>query len=543
MEAVGATARAAAARARGWAAGAVRGAEAWAHAEAAEAGRASYPGAAELRAAGRATRAALAAWWALVGPYAVVGAKLGVRAALKGGRGCRAAWGALDAEQRGWAVLVAAGAAALLLLRRFLLRSAWARARYQAAAALERRVAGRWRALVGKVRQTSQLGALALPHVLFLAAAVLVHFGAPAGSGPGAVLRRPALWHALARAVPVGGALGAAARWRAYDAARAQEEAASAALKGQPSPAGSILSPVHWLRRRSTPKENGATQERPAERKRSAEFDRHFGRVAFWLQAFSFIAVWMACRELPLVGRMAKKALGEGVAGTAQIAVLAWSLLPATSGCVALAPTIGNGLGLGTFLPLGQGHLERASSQARGLAAALGQVGLVPEAASQAMAAVVNVGPQLLAVPFLLAPGVLCSYGVLLAKYVLPARQSLAAISAGDGRLAESWTKYWVVLSLSNELYALALRVLWIPFKVHLELLLVLYLSIPAFKGTDRVFAPVLAHWMRLSSGADSGRKAGATTAPPAQRLEQGEGGRGEGHQTPPQSRQKKKDD
>ena len=210
--------------------------------------------------------------------------------------------------------------------------------------------------------------------------------------------------------------------------------------------------------------------------------------MASWLQVWAVVGVWVALRELPLIGFLTQKALGPRLSGSLQIGLLLWVLLPSFSGASFCAPLLAQCLGLGS-LSFGRERLEQASSQAQSWIATLEQVRLIPSWVTLTVRAFFSMGVQLLLLPFLFTPGFMCHFGVILAKYVLPARQTLHAISSGDFPSGDAWMRYWVVLPFVN----LALG--WVPLWRHLELLLVLWLTVPGFRGASRLFPQIHLCW------------------------------------------------
>jgi hypothetical protein len=354
--------------------------------------------------------------------------------------------------------------------------------------------------------------------MLYAAGLVAAHLSLVSESPLAAVIRGPALWRLLAVVVPLAGSMHCMTPW--IERERRRERALEAARKS-PAPRGgaaaagldspSLASPVSWLRHRLRPiRGGGAVGVTPG-----AEVDelalarrRDFAPVASWLQVWAVVGVWVALRELPLIGFLTQKALGPGLSGSLQIGLLLWVLLPSFSGASFCAPLVAQCLGLGS-LAFGRERLEQASSQAQSWIATLEQVRLIPSWVTLTVRAFFSMGVQLLLLPFLFTPGFMCNFGVILAKYVLPARQTLHAISSGDFPSGDAWMRYWVVLPFVN----LALG--WVPLWRHLELLLVLWLTVPGFRGASRLFPQVHLCWngamhlalLRARSAQESAKK------------------------------------
>ena len=490
------------------------GLEAWA--EAPE--RMPFPSLPEVQAAWRASVKAARLWGHVARPVARRAARVAVLAGFRAGRRATALWASLDAEHQGLVVLAATVLTALLVLERFLARSPWVQRQRLRARAGQRSLEIQWQALRERVRRTSTLGAAALPHVLYAAGLLAAHLSLVSESPLAAVVRGPALWHLLAVVVPLAGSMHCMTPW--IERERRRERVLEAARKS-PAPRGgaaaaaldspSLASPVSWLRHRLRPiRGAGAPGTNPG-----AELDelalarrRDFAPVASWLQVWAVVGVWVALRELPLIGFLTQKALGPALSGSLQIGLLVWVLLPSFSGASFCAPLLAQCLGLGS-LSFGRERLEQASSHAQSWIATVEQVRLIPSWATLAVRAFFSMGVQLLLLPFLFTPGFMCHFGVILAKYVLPARQTLHAISSGDFPSGDAWMRYWVVLPFVN------LALAWVPLWRHLELLLVLWLTVPGFRGASRLFPQVHLCWngamhlavLRARSAQESAKK------------------------------------
>eukprot|EP00054_Salpingoeca_dolichothecata_P011954 m.66315 g.66315 ORF g.66315 m.66315 type:complete len:488 (+) comp19710_c0_seq1:55-1518(+) len=95
----------------------------------------------------------------------------------------------------------------------------------------------------------------------------------------------------------------------------------------------------------------------------------------------------------------------------------------------------------------------------------------------------------LFALPFVLTPGFMTHYGCLLVGVLFPIYCSMFAISSTRILLCQRWLQYWVVFVVFMAVHEWAeLYLAFLPLWYHVELVIVVWLQLPFFRGAEKLF-------------------------------------------------------
>lgn len=101
-----------------------------------------------------------------------------------------------------------------------------------------------------------------------------------------------------------------------------------------------------------------------------------------------------------------------------------------------------------------------------------------------------------------------------LAGFVIPGYYSLAALFTPGTADDTQWLTYWVVFAFFSVAESLVSVVYWFPFYYTFKFVFLLWLSLPAFRGSEVIFrsllAPTLGRYFQGSGSTASGLRAKA---------------------------------
>ncbi|KAL1879076.1 hypothetical protein VTK73DRAFT_7402 [Phialemonium thermophilum] len=101
-----------------------------------------------------------------------------------------------------------------------------------------------------------------------------------------------------------------------------------------------------------------------------------------------------------------------------------------------------------------------------------------------------------------------------LAGFVIPAYYSLDALFTATKTDDTQWLTYWVVFALFTVIESLISVVYWFPFYFTFKFIFLLWLSLPAFRGSEFIFrsflAPTLGRYFQGHGSTASGLRAKA---------------------------------